>query len=65
MSKCSNEKCKKDVDPEWDTGCLVISVDGDMVCSAACYEEYKKQVDHFYSHILPNDKAFSAWLGVS
>jgi len=34
MIKCSNENCRKEVDPEWDTGFIWISVDGDLVCAA-------------------------------
>jgi hypothetical protein len=64
MSKCQNEKCGKTVDTEWDTGFIWIGCDGDLVCSEACKNAYHAQVDHFYSSILPNDKAFYAWMGI-
>lgn len=61
MPKCSNEKCGKEVDPEWDTDCVVISIDGDMVCSQECYREHQKQKDHFYDNIAPDEKKFYEW----
>ena len=60
--KCSNEKCKKDVDPEWDHECILINCDGDFVCSQKCKNEYEQQKDYFYEHILPNEEKFKSWL---
>jgi hypothetical protein len=62
MIKCFNEKCGKEIDPEWDTDCLVISVDGDFVCSKKCFEEYKRQKDNFYENIAPDEKRCYNWL---
>ena len=58
---CVNENCRKPI-PEY--GAVVVNMDGDFACSPECFEEYKKQRDHFLNVILPDDKKFAGWLGV-
>jgi len=60
--KCVNEKCGKDLSNRsnyvwW--GC-----DGDACCDQHCYNEARRQMDHFCRVTLKDDRAFSDWLGV-
>jgi hypothetical protein len=58
MSKCIC--CEK----EFEYGGIVISVDGDFVCSEACRVAHAKELDHFCSVTLNNDTLFEEWLGL-
>jgi hypothetical protein len=56
-------QCHKEVDPEWDVGCIFIGCDGDFACSQKCHENYMKEREDFFNNILPDDKKFAQWLG--
>ena len=63
MSRCVNEKCDKD--PYDSPGKTVFwGVDGDACCNQECYDEARKQMDHFCSVTLADDSKFAAWIGV-
>ncbi len=62
MAICVNEKCDKD--PLTSLNCKVVNIDGDLACSKECVNEHKKQMNHFYSVILPDNDKFAEWLGV-
>jgi len=61
MSLCVNEDCRKEIDLDH---CVIATADGDLACSEKCRQAYIQQREYFMTHILPNDKLFSAWLGV-
>lgn len=54
--------CKKEIVNELEA--VLVSCDGDFVCSQACKEKREREMDHFYNVILPDDKKFAEWLGV-
>ena len=56
---CVNSKCGKSTDT-WDA--VLVSCDGDFACSKACEKEFKKQMDHFCSVTLKDDKLFDEWI---
>ena len=59
MSKCANEKCKKDTLSS--IGMTAVNVDGDLACSESCKKEYEKQRDHFFDNI-GDDTFYNAWM---
>jgi hypothetical protein len=59
MSKCVNEKCKKD--PLKSINSLIANADGDMACDDKCFEEYQKQKEDFFANI-GNDKWYNNWM---
>jgi hypothetical protein len=59
--KCSY--CKKII-PEGSTERLPWGCDFDSVCNQKCYDAYRKEMDHFCSVTLKDDKKFANWLGV-
>lgn len=59
MIKCVN--CGKDVESEGKMGVLT-SPDADFVCDEKCKKEHEKEMIHFSTVILPDDKKFEAWL---
>jgi len=62
MSKCVNEKCKKD--PLNSRHAVIVSIDGDMACCRACAVEHEKQQRHFFEVVLHDDQKFADWMGV-
>jgi len=62
MARCVNENCDKD--PFDSPNTVFWGLDGDACCNQHCYDEARKQMDHFCSAVLPDDKALSSWLGV-
>jgi len=59
MSKCVNEKCKKD--PTKSMYMVVATMDGDLACCPECLEEFKKQRDHFFNNI-GDDQWYDDWM---
>lgn len=62
MINCANENCNKN--PFDSPNMVPWGCDGDACCNEHCYQEARKQMDHFCSHILTDDKRFSSWLVV-
>jgi hypothetical protein len=62
MAKCVNEKCNRN--PSTSPTAVIVSTDGDMACCPECKREYERQMDHFCTNILPDDKKFASWMGV-
>lgn len=61
MIKCAH--CSREIS-EFNTERVLLNCDGDFVCNKACYDAYHKEMDHFCSITLKDDKKFAAWLGV-
>lgn len=59
MLKCAN--CGEHFESKGKWG-ILISPDGDFVCDEKCKKEYEKEIIHFSTVILPDDKKFEAWL---
>lgn len=59
MIKCVS--CGNDVEAGGKRG-IVISPDADFVCDETCKKNYEKEMHHFCTVILPDDKKFQAWL---
>ena len=51
-------QCNKSL-PEY--GAILISCDGDFVCSEKCKEEYEKEKTHFFNVIIHDDKLMEKW----
>jgi hypothetical protein len=62
MGRCVNEKC--DRDPSSTGTYTIVSCDGDAACCPECAAEFRKQMNHFCSVTLKDDKKFAAWMGV-
>lgn len=62
MATCVNQNCNKDPmdSPDW----VAWGCDFDMACNQKCYDEARKQMDHFCGTVLPDDGLFAQWLGV-
>ena len=39
-----------------------LNADGDFACSKECDRRYKRDRDHFFNVILPDDKKYKNWL---
>ena len=51
--------CKGEV-PEY--GAILLTVDGDFACSKDCEIKYKRDRDHFFNVILPDDRKYKNWM---
>jgi hypothetical protein len=58
--KCTH--CQKEIINELEA--ILVSSDGDFVCSKKCKEDREREMEHFYNEVLPDDQKFAAWLGV-
>jgi len=56
MIKCFNCGGNADV-----PGAIVISIDGDFVCSKRCKAEYERKRDHFLNAVIHDDAKMDAW----
>lgn len=63
MARCVNENCNNN--PTNSPNAVPWGCDFDLACNQHCYDEARKQMDHFCGNILTNDKKFASWLGVS
>lgn len=52
--------CKKKIENELDM--ILISADGDFVCSKECQEGYEKEKDRFFSEIVHDEEKCRNWL---
>ena len=59
MSKCVNEKCKKNALNSIDA--VLVTTDGDFACCEACAREYRKQRDHFFNTIVYDEDKMKDW----
>ena len=62
MIRCVNENCDKN--PIESPDRVVWGCYGDFACNQECYDEARKQMDHFCSVTLADDRLFAEWLGV-
>lgn len=62
MIRCVNENCDKN--PMDSPNKVLWGCDGDFCCDQHCYNEARKQMDHFCSTVLTNDSSFASWMGV-
>jgi len=61
---CSNENCSTNyrTKPYDSPSAIVVSIDGDFVCSPSCKVAYERQRDNFLNNIVNNEDATTAWL---
>ena len=60
MTKCVNEKCRKDPMDSMDAVC--VNQDGDFACCHECELEYKKQMNEFFDN-FGDDNWYNDWMG--
>jgi len=60
MSPCVNENCRKD--PLNSLKAVIVNIDGDMACCPECRDEYEKQKQYFFDHIVHDEAKCEKWL---
>ena len=53
-------QCKKKSSSDY--GFILISQDGDFVCSEKCKEQYDKEMKYFLDVTINDDELFEQWL---
>jgi len=50
-----------DCHKEFHTPGILISADGDFVCSESCKQSYEKKKDHFFNAVQYDDSLMNRW----
>lgn len=51
-------QCRKEIR----SGGIIISIDGDFVCDEECRAAHTKEMDHFFSDIVHDEKKVERWI---
>ena len=55
-------KCFQCWNPLPEHGAILISQDGDFVCSEKCRRDYETEKEHFFNDVVHDPKKFEDWM---